>query len=152
MMERQIRFEADPSLDHIEVIIRGPARDEAVQGLMDRLAEPPSGGLPVYDREGNLHTLAASEIISVTMESKLLHVITADGIWYARRSLQSMEESLDSARFVRISRYELVNLDKVMRYDFTLAGTLRLELTGGMETWASRRCIPDIRKRLQGKE
>ena len=47
---------------------------------------------------------------------------------------------------------EIVNLDKVLRYDFTLAGTLRLELTGGIETWASRRCIPVIRKRLQGKE
>ncbi len=33
----------------------------------------------------------------------------------------------------------------------TISGTLRLELEGGMETWASRRCIPEIRRRLKGK-
>ena len=59
---------------------------------------------------------------------------------------------LDKKHFLRISRFEIVNLNKVLRYDFTLAGTLRLELAGGIETWASRRCIPAIRKRLLGKE
>ena len=50
-----------------------------------------------------------------------------------------------------IKKFQIVNLAKVRRYDFTVAGTLRLELAGGMETWASRRCIPEIRRRLKGK-
>ena len=82
----------------------------------------------------------------------MVHVVTSNGSWYTRRTLQSLESDLAGRRFVRISRHELVNLDKVVRYDFTIAGSLRLELVGGMETWASRRCIPDIRRRLQGKE
>ena len=64
---------------------------------------------------------------------------------------KSLEDILDKQRFVRISRYEIVNLEKILKYDFTVAGTLRIELTGGMETWASRRCIPAIRRRLTGK-
>ena len=66
--------------------------------------------------------------------------------------IHSLKSALDAQRFVRISRYELVNLDMVRKFDFTLGGTLRLELAGGMETWASRRCIPAIRARLKGKE
>ncbi|MBQ9923801.1 MAG: LytTR family transcriptional regulator DNA-binding domain-containing protein [Clostridia bacterium] len=118
--------------------------------LLNQLAGPEAEAVVVFDGYGNVQTLNASEIVSASMEGKLVHVVTETGSWYTRRTLQSMETVLEGGRFVRISRYELVNLDKVQRYDFTIAGKLRLELVGGMETWASRRCIPDIRKRLKG--
>ncbi|MER2235290.1 MAG: LytTR family DNA-binding domain-containing protein, partial [Candidatus Limivicinus sp.] len=92
-----------------------------------------------------------SEIILASVDGKSVRIITADGKWLSRQTLQSLEETLDSHTFIRISRYEIVNLRKVARYDFTISGTLRLELEGGMETWASRRCIPEIRRRLKGK-
>ena len=66
--------------------------------------------------------------------------------------MSEFEEKLDPGKFVRVSRFEIVNLDKVTNFDFTLGGTLRLELTGGMETWASRRSIPIIKERLLGEE
>ena len=62
-----------------------------------------------------------------------------------------MEEKL-SRKFLRISRFELINLSKVKKYDFTIGGTLRIEFENGMETWASRRYIPIIRERLTGEE
>ena len=68
-----------------------------------------------------------------------------------RQSLHDFEKKLDADNYVGISRYEIINLDKVRKFDFTLGGTLRLELAGGMETWASRRNIPLIRKKLLKK-
>lgn len=150
-LKRDVRFERDPSLDHVEIIVRAPGSDEEVAELLSRLMEAP-GGIMVHDRAGKARTVAPNDIVRAFMEGKLVHVITSDGSWYTRRTLQSLENDLADRRFVRVSRNELVNLDKVLRYDFTIAGSLRLELVGGMETWASRRCIPDIRKRLQGKE
>ncbi len=147
---RDIRFESDPSLDHMEIVVRASSQDEEVMELLNQLAGPEAEAVVVFDGYGNVQTLNASEIVSASMEGKLVHVVTETGSWYTRRTLQSMETVLEGSRFVRISRYELVNLDKVQRYDFTIAGKLRLELVGGMETWASRRCIPDIRKRLKG--
>ena len=69
-----------------------------------------------------------------------------------KRSLQSIEEMLDSRRFIRISRYEIINIAKVKQYDFTLKGALRIEFKNGLEAWASRRSIPVIRRMLSGKE
>ena len=151
-LKREVLFESDPTLDHIQVVVRAPAEDEEVLSLLERLTEAPNGGFTVYDRAGNARILSPEEVITASMEGKMVHVVTADGSWFTRRTLQSLEGALVGRRFVRVSRHELVNLDKVSRYDFTIAGSLRLELVGGMETWASRRCIPDIRKRLQGKE
>ena len=152
MKKITLRFEPDPDLDHIDVVIRAAARDEEVTALMARLSEPPTGSLTVFDGLGNLRVLSPDSIILASVEGKLVHIITKDGSWYTRQTLQSLEDMLDKKQFLRISRFEIVNLDKVLRYDFTLAGTLRLELAGGIETWASRRCIPAIRKRLLGKE
>ena len=66
--------------------------------------------------------------------------------------MNEIEKKLTDKRFVRISRYEIVNLDKIIKYNFTLGGTLRLEFSSGMETWASRRNIPIIRKKLTERE
>lgn len=82
-----------------------------------------------------------------------MRIVTDDGeSCTLRQPLQSIENALDGVKFVRISRYEIVNLDKIQKCDFTLNGTLRLELTGGIETWVSRRSIPSIRRRLSGRE
>ena len=150
MLRRNIRFESDPSLDHLEIVVRGPAQNEEVTELLQELSGSTPDAVTVFDGYGNVQTLNATDIVSASMEGKLVHVVTENDSWYTRRTLQSLETILEGGRFVRISRYELVNLDKVVRFDFTIAGTLRLELVGGMETWASRRCIPDIRKRLKG--
>ena len=147
-MRRSIRFEVDPSLDCIEVVVRAPQEDAEVKTLMEQLSDHPPDTLTVFDGYGAVRTLSVSEIISVCMDGKLVSIATESGTWYTRRTLQSLESALDAQRFVRISRQELVNLKKVLRYDFSAAGTLRLELSNGTETWASRRCIPTIRKRL----
>jgi DNA-binding LytR/AlgR family response regulator len=151
MKNIRIRFEQDPSLSDIEITVRASEQDAEVAALMEKIAGGGGHTLTVLDGKNNLRTLPESEIILASVDGKAVRIITADGNWLSKQTLQSLEEQLDSRFFVRISRYEIVNLRKVTRYDFTISGTLRLELEGGMETWASRRCIPDIRRRLKGK-
>ena len=62
-----------------------------------------------------------------------------------------LEEVLDKRRFIRISRFEIINLERVQRYDFTINGTLKIVMENGMQTWASRRYIPAIRRYLKEK-
>lgn len=149
MKEVSIRFEAAPALDRIEVLIRAPAEDEQVAAIRRRLSEFASETLVVFDRHEVRRLIAVEDVVSVSVNDKLVSVTTESGSYFTRQPLHKLEAALSGARFVRISRYELVNLAKVRRFDFTLAGTLRLELAGGTETWASRRCIPEIRRRLK---
>lgn len=149
MKQINIRFERDLSIDTIEILIRASEQDGEVAALMERLIEKKT--IAVYDGKGSICELRTDEIILVIVDGNVLNVITDNGIWYARRTLQSLEEELKGMRFVRISRFELVNLDRVLRYEFVDTKKLRLELECGMETWASRRCIPEIRRRLKGK-
>ena len=149
----RVTFVEDPGLDSIEVTVRAPEKDETVEALMGRIAAGKTGPETVLalDGEGNLTPVDLRDSVSVSVADKQIVILTSGNRYTVRQPLQSFEERLKSAvsgRFIRISRYEIVNLDKVRKFDFTLSGTLRLELAGGIETWASRRNIPAIRKKL----
>ena len=152
MRKIQIHFEQDTSLEHIDVLIRAPEKNADVSRLMDELISSPPGALTLFDGYGNLRTFQEDEIISASAEGRLVNVATEDGDWYTRRTLVALEEKLDKRRFIRISRFEVINLEKVQRYDFNINGTLKIVLENGTQTWASRRYIPAIRRYLKGKE
>ena len=148
MKKVKVIFEEDPTLDGIEITIRAAENDEQTKALEARLTGGKTDTLSGVDGDGNVCIFDINDIISVSASGKKVHIITTSNKYTARSSLNEIEKKLTDKRFVRISRYEIVNLDKIIKYNFTLGGTLRLELYGGMETWASRRNIPIIRKKL----
>ena len=152
MREIKVRFERDETLQHTDVLIRAPERDAEINALIGRISGEAPDMLTAAGADGALCQIAADDVVTVCANGKQTQLVKESASSTLRQTLQSVEDALDAQKFVRISRYELVNIGKIRKYDFTLAGTLRRELAGGMETWASRRCIPAIRKRLNGKE
>ena len=152
MKEINIRFERDKTLDGIDVIFRAGEKDAEVEALMQQLIRNMPQKLTVLDREDCPCVIRESDIITITADGKQVRVITHQGAYRAKQTLQNIETMLSEKTFLRISRFEIVNLAKVLKYDFTIGGTLRIEFDGGMETWASRRYIPMIRERLSGEE
>ncbi|MBQ9375778.1 MAG: LytTR family transcriptional regulator DNA-binding domain-containing protein [Ruminococcus sp.] len=150
MNKIKVLFEQDTSLDCVEVTVKSAERDEQIDELIAKI-----GGslqqMTVSDENGVLKNISTDEIFIISVNGKKLNIITESDSYSVRGSLQSIESSLDARDFIRISRYELINISKVNRYDFTLKGTLRIEFKNGIEAWASRRCIPNIRKMLSGK-
>lgn len=151
MQEVEIRYEQDPTLEHIEVVLRSKNRDEAIDALIRQLEQMMPQKLTVLNHEGIPSVVNEDEIITVASDGKQVRIITKKGLFTAKQTLQTVEEYLSSRMFLRISRFELINLNMVVKYDFTIAGTLRIEFKDGMEAWASRRYIPKIREKLSGE-
>ncbi|MBQ6153350.1 MAG: LytTR family transcriptional regulator DNA-binding domain-containing protein [Ruminococcus sp.] len=151
MKKMNVRFEQDKTLGDIDIVIRASEQDEQVKALVESLSRQKSAKLTVFDRDGCTCMIEEEKIVMVSADGKNVRVTATDGIYKAKQSLQNMEELL-SRRFLRVSRFELVNLEMVHKYDFTIGGTLRIEFDNGMETWASRRYIPLIRERLSSEE
>ena len=151
MKEVNVRFERDRKQKDIYVVVRADRKDKQVNTLMEKISIQEPEKLTVLDSDNCSCVIEEAEIIFVSSDGKSVRVTAASGIFRAKLSLQSMEEKL-SRKFLRISRFELINLSKVKKYDFTMGGTLRIEFENGMETWASRRYIPIIRERLTGEE
>ncbi len=66
--------------------------------------------------------------------------------------MYEIEEILDKKKFVRISQSENINIKRVKNFDFSVTGTIGLELENGDITWVSRRRIKDVRALLAGEK
>ena len=148
----QIRYEEDQTLDGIDVVIRAKEKDSDVEALIGQLSQYMPPKLTLLDKDGCPSVIDENDIYTVSANGKQVLVTTAKGVYDAKQTMQNMEELLNSRPFLRISRFEIVNLRKIRKYDFTIGGTLRIEFEGGMETWASRRYIPLIREKLSQEE
>ncbi len=151
MKKINVRFEVDKTTDDIDVVIRAAEKDDQIVSLIEKLSARGSVKLTLLDRNNCSCVIDEDEIVLVSADGKNVRVTATGGIYCAKQSLQSIEELL-SRKFLRVSRFELINLSMVRKYDFTIGGTLRIEFKNGMETWASRRYIPLIRQRLSGEE
>ena len=151
MKKINVRFEQDKTVDSIEIVIRANERDAQITDLMERLAQRESFRLIALDKNECPGVIDEKDIVFLSADGKDVRIVTINGIYRARQSLRSFEETL-SRTFLRVARFEIISLKMVRKYDFTIGGTLRIEFENGMETWASRRYIPLIKERLSQEE
>ena len=152
MKKIRIRFQQDPEEQNIDVLVRSRERDEEVESLLERISGNRLDRFAVIAPEGTQVNLDPGEIVLVSMRKNQARVDTLAGSYTVRQTLQTIEKALEGFAFLRISRSELVNVNKIVKMDFTANRELRLELVGGMETWVSRRYIPLIREQISRKE
>ena len=116
MKERSVRFELDPSLEGVEVLVRAPAEDGEVAALLELLAAPPDT-VTVFDANGLIRALAAEEIVSASVDGKLVNIVTEDGSWYTRRTLQSLEDALDAGDYNTASDMQIAAQESIERLE-----------------------------------
>ena len=147
-----IRLETDPSCQETEVIIRCAQRTERIENMIraiENCAEDEKPSVAVY-RGNTLSLIDPREIIRVYTENRRLMVCADSGIYECRQPLKNLETVLLAERFVRISRFEIVNLRKIAGFDFSHAGTIRVIFQDGSETWVARRYVRTIQQMLRG--
>jgi len=117
----------------------------APQRLVQALARVPPRQTPtrrsqVFVREGERCWIVSwQEIYFLESEGNYTRVHFAAERPLIRRSLQSLEQQLDSAQFFRANRKQLVNLCWVERTDLGVRGELTARLRGGQIVELSRR-------------
>ena len=152
MKRVNVRFEKDKGRQDIDVLFTASEVDSQVAVLMNRVADPLSTTWEAQDSEGASVTLLEDSILTISADNKRLRITADDGVYWLRMTLQDVEKALNPSMFLRVSRYDIVNLHRVRQFDFSVSGTLRIELEDGQETWASRRFIPAVKERLKKGE
>ncbi|MBR4538919.1 MAG: LytTR family transcriptional regulator DNA-binding domain-containing protein [Clostridia bacterium] len=148
--EIRVRVQVDPSCREPEVIIRTrerTARVDEIAAAVANLVRNDEKNLSVY-RGGTRTLLRQREIIRVYTENKRLVVCSAQGEFESRSTLQGVEAQLNPDLFLRISRFEIVNLGKILNFDFSVSGTIKVTFEDGSSTWVARRYVRAIEERL----
>lgn len=152
MKRVNVQFIREDGARDIDVLFKASEEDDQVRAIMERTKDPLAGKWQAMDASGAIVMLPEEHIISVSASNKRLRIATDEGIYWLKETLQNVEKGLNPSMFLRISRYEIINLRMVRRFDFSNTGMLRVEMVDGTETWASRRFIAIIRERLQKRE
>ena len=148
MKNIDIVFEKNPSLNNIIVTVSASEKDDQIEYLMKLIRNSGGNDFFVLDDKDNIRRITEDRIIRIQVDNKNLSISTEDGTYKQKCTLQEMENMLGSRMFLKISRFEIINLQKVRNFDFTIAGQLKIEFVDGSFTWASRRFIPIIKQRL----
>ena len=139
-----IRIELDPACGEPEVTIRTDQNTELVERLVsviERCVQSDVPRIAVYD--GNTaFLLDTAEILRIYTEPRKLVVCADSGMFESRCSLQEMEGML-------ISRFEIINMEKVHGFDVSVSGTIRAIFDDGSSTWVARRYVRAIEQRLE---
>ena len=147
----KVRIELDPSCHTPEVVIRTDRKTELVERMVsavERCAQSDEPPLLAYDGNAALF-LPPGSIQRIYTELRKLMVSTGEGTYELRSSLQEMESTLDPRRFMRISRFEIINIEKVSGFDLSFSGTIQVTFDDGSSTWVARRYVRALEQRLE---
>lgn len=143
----KVEIRVDPARTEPEAILYAPEVTPQLEAVARMLSEGGEERLTVWSERG-ASFIPLSDILRLYAERQSVLAQTADATYTVRQRLYELEERLAPHRFVRISNSEIVNARKIAGMDFSLTGTIRIRLRGGLETYASRRYVSRLRKQF----
>lgn len=134
--------------EDMELHVCNHALNDEVSQMVNTLSELVNKTYIVKNERGDSQLIAEKDLLLIYAESQRVFLKTAAGTFQSAQKLYELEEQLDSSRFLRISRAEIINIKKIKRLDFGSAGTIKVILSDGSECYTSRRSITKLKAAL----
>ena len=149
-----IEIRIDPDCHDPVILIRTDQKTQEVENIVHAIENCMDSRYPlIVGYRGNaMELLSQRDIVRVYVESRKVQIRTEKGTFDSRRSLSYLEQLLNPERFIRISRFEIVNIRKIASFDFSMAGTVHILFDDGTVTWAARRYVRSIQQALERVE
>ena len=152
-----IQVRIDPACPEPVVVIHTASKSQDVENIVHAIENCMDSEYPLIigQRGASVELLSQRDVVRVYSEARHVRISTVNGLYDSNKSLSWLEMQLNPDRFIRISRYEIVNIRKIARFDFSMAGTIQIVLDDGCVTWAARRyvrAIQQVLKNLEGKK
>jgi DNA-binding LytR/AlgR family response regulator len=145
-----IRVEIDKTIQKLTVIIKNKERSEDVEGVIAAVQEYADRKEPMVKAYfgDSLVALPQAQITRVFTDKRKVCVQTMERSYELKKPLKEIEDQLSGDRFVRISQSEIINIQKVKSFDFSIAGTIGVLLDNGESTFVARRRVREVKQAL----
>lgn len=122
--------------------------EDAIEDYETSVQHPPLERLPIRQRD-EIIILPVNQIVSIIADGELLEITTTKNETYSMNyRLKDLELRLDPARFTRLGRGSLVNIDMIIRVNNLPGGTYLVTLTNNQQIKVSRLHSRILRERL----
>ena len=146
----EINVEFDSSCKVPKITIQTNQKTELIENIIyaiERCVEDEVPKVTAYSGE-TMVLLNQRDISRIYTQNRRLVIGTGDGSYESKLTLKDLEDVLDENIFVRISRFEIVNLRKISAFDLSIAGTIKVFFEDKSETWVARRYVKTIQQKL----
>lgn len=137
----------DESLDESLVKIYAPSYNEDIENIKRSLETTNIDKILVF-KDDEIYLLEYEEIIRCITKDKNVFIESKNGEYKSRMRLYELYERLNKNKFIKISRYEIINLDYVKKLDLSFKGTIAVEFKNGSISYVSRRYLKEFKKAL----
>ncbi len=136
---REALNRAQERMEHAEIVAEQAARvGAAVDAYETSTKYPYLERIPVRQRE-EVVLVPVAQVACIVAEGELLHITTVQKTRYTiTYRLKDLEQRLDPARFIRLSRGTLANVDLIVKVGVMPGGTHEAALSNGQKLQVSR--------------
>lgn len=138
----------DPNCTETVVKIHTNEITEEISNLMKQLETKNDNKIIVWQRE-KLYILDVKEIETIYSSQGKVYVRANNNEYISKNKLYELEEQIKVPSFIRISNSEIINFDKVENLDLSIIGTIEIKFKSDYTTYASRRNIKKINKKIK---
>jgi len=140
--KQEVRQTRTSGLSHqLEQLLRSVRElDAQPAGSAPASSPEPAGdaGRIVLKADGAMHFIKTRDIIWIEAQGDFVKVQTSGKTQLARETVQGMERKLDAAKFLRIHRSFLVNVEHVRKVEVALYGDYLVHMSDGSKLRLSR--------------
>ena len=144
-----IKAITDEKYKQTELHVCKDKRDEEVARIIADLHAMFDPTLIGTDERGNKVKLSPRELFSIYAEGQKVYCLGQKEKYSLPCKLYELENQLETAGFVRISRAELINMRYLKALDLSFTGTIKLTMSNGYQTYTSRRNVTKIKEMLK---
>jgi len=101
----------------------------------------------VVFNEDETAILEIQQIECFTVIDNKIWAITETGQFYIKNRLYEVEKILPSS-FIKINKSSVANISKIKKFISTYSGSVNVEFKSGYIDYVSRRCLPQVKRRL----
>jgi two-component system LytT family response regulator len=136
---REALNRAQERMEHAEIVAEQAAHvGAAVEAYEASTRSPYLERIPVRQRE-EVVLVPVAQVASIVAEGELLHITTVQRTRYTiTYRLKDLEQRLDPARFIRLGRGTLANVDLIVKVGVMPGGTHEASLSTGQKLQVSR--------------
>lgn len=128
-----------------EVVIYCRRRTPLVERI-ERLADSDDDRLLGF-KNGEVTVLNTSDVYCFVVENNKVQAVLENEKFTLKQRLYIIEECL-GPEFIKINQSCVANLEKILKFDTTVAGSLKVIFKNGYVDYVSRRNIKSIKERL----
>ena len=143
----QVEIKIDANCDETKVTITTNKMTDEVGELVKKISEHTPSVLVGFKND-NATILDCGKIIRFYSANQKVYAVTEDTEYTIRLRLYELEQRLNSAKFVRISNSEIINLKEIKGFDLSFTGTICVQLRNESVSYVSRRYVTKIKQIL----